>query len=436
MTKKKTRGARKIRPADEDELDPLRLEPQSSVQQNGPSSRCSLGCALTVAGVSLIAFAAVSLYAPATAQGPVETTASQQPASAIPTSMMPPGPAALSTGAATSATPTPLASPPPSWHSALPVSALLPPSPPPPPPPLLSPPPPALFPTPPARPPSSPVAPPTPLPLLPPPPSTPPQRVVDVVNARYRQGRPSSDFARAGILFHMFDQGEITGVEAYGSGASKAPSWTYEPWMPCPSSMWCGTYNDRLSASLLNKRSVQRGGAGLSLFGGVGVIYSPAAVSIWCSFVGDGGTMHPDPNHGCGASPGSPSGWCDPDANDMNPHQCPWRPEHLGHMLALFERKPYGYNEVVVATTGWEAKLPELIEAIIWVEGGHIGRRLRAGSSRHSSRTSRQLASAATSERQARGVHAGFLRHFPDARPRLLKWSLGGGDLDAPFEEP
>ena len=171
--------------------------------------------------------------------------------------------------------------------------------------------------------------------------------------------------------------------------------------------MWCSTYNDRLSASLLNKRIVQKGGAGLSFFGGVGVVYAPAQTAIWCSFVGDGGTMHPSPTHGCDGA------WCNPNASH-NAHQCPWRARDLDHMLATFERNPYGYNEVLVATPGWEAKLPDLVEAIIWVQGAPKGRRRRL-----------------SSESQARGVHRGFLRAFPGARPRLLKMDLG--NLEAPF---
>ena len=96
--------------------------------------------------------------------------------------------------------------------------------------------------------------------------------VVDAVNARFRGGRPSSDLSVAGILFHMFDQGEMGAVQAYGQGAKAAPEWAYEPWMPCPSRMWCAAYNDRWSASLLNKRIVERGGElggkGLALLGG------------------------------------------------------------------------------------------------------------------------------------------------------------------------
>ena len=105
------------------------------------------------------------------------------------------------------------------------------------------------------------------------------------------------DATHMAILSHLTPpplyQGELTAVQAYGEGATEAPAWAYEPWLPCPDNMWCHVYNDRLSASLLNKRIVQRGCTGLAFFGGVGVVYAPARTDIWCSFVGDGGTMHP-----------------------------------------------------------------------------------------------------------------------------------------------
>ena len=53
-----------------------------------------------------------------------------------------------------------------------------------------------------ARPPPAPLRAPPPLPPTPPPPAP----VVDIVNARFRDGRPSSDLSLAGILIHMFDQ--------------------------------------------------------------------------------------------------------------------------------------------------------------------------------------------------------------------------------------
>jgi hypothetical protein len=126
--------------------------------------------------------------------------------------------------------------------------------------------------------------------------------------------------------------------------------------------------------------------------------------------------------------------------------------------------------QVLVATGNWTAKLPKLIEAILWVDGPSEGRSLgssvaeaqvvgwpihpftpsRAGLSFHEDplyaqpATSRMYgwarmcasldAMRTTPCAQARGVHAAFLRHYPNARPRLLKMDLSG-NLDIPFVE-
>jgi len=228
--------------------------------------------------------------------------------------------------------------------------------------------------------------------------------VADRLSRRFREGRPSSDLREAGILLHMFDQGETAGVQAYASGALEVPAWAYDPWMPCPDTMWCAQYRDRMASSLLNKRTASRGGT--SLFGNVGVVYAPALTEIWCSFVGDGGTFNADSSHGCHSAE---RGWCNPSAQH-NDHQCPWRPENLKEMLELFEENPFGYNEVLVSTNDWEARMPEQIEAILWVDGG---------------------GGEGGGEAAARGVHAGFLRRYPHASPRLV--SLDLSRLDTPF---
>ena len=74
------------------------------------------------------------------------------------------------------------------------------------------------------------------------------------------------------------------------------------------------------------------------------------------------------------------------------------------------------YNEVLVATPGWEAKLPGLIEAFVWIDDGVGG------------------GGGGGAEAEARGVHASFLRHFPQAAPRLVRLDLSRG-LDEPFAE-
>ena len=105
----------------------------------------------------------------------------------------------------------------------------------------------------------------------------------------------------------------------------------------------------------------------------------------------------------------------------------------------------YGYNEVLVNTAGWKRKLPEAIEAIFWVSGVHIGRRTsdtsvqvtessRLGGTVRLSSGQRALSDtdAASSENEARSVYSAFMRSYPHASTRLLKWDLMS-NLDAPF---
>ena len=209
------------------------------------------------------------------------------------------------------------------------------------------------------------------------------------------------------MLLHVFDSFEAAAVSAYQNDG-KLPEdavrygWAFEPWMPCPATMWCGHQNDRVSASLVNQRLVERG---VGLFtAGAGYVFAPSVTELWCAFKGDGGTMGESANHGCGDR-----AWCDPQAssnNGGNNHQCPWRPEHLGHMLAVHEAEPFGYNEVLVATTRWEAKLPMLIEAFFWIGD--------------------------TGEAEARAIHHAFRKQFPLTGPRLVRMTLGAAE---PFED-
>lgn len=246
--------------------------------------------------------------------------------------------------------------------------------------------------------------------------------MLEDLNYRFSTAQPTSRLADAGILLHMFDQGEMSGVGFYARDG-KLPDgavqygFSYDPWLPCPNGMWCHTTNDRLSASLINKHFLERaaanGNAGATnvLFTvGPGIVLNPALVETFCMFIGDGGTMAEADNHGCSAR-----AWCDPTdvSGGRNDHQCPWRPSDLEAFMKAYTAKPFGYNEVVVDTAGWATKLPELIQAFVWFEGGPGG--------------------SGEGEAQARAVHNGFMKAHPDATTRLLKVNLK--QLDAPFVE-
>ena len=168
--------------------------------------------------------------------------------------------------------------------------------------------------------------------------------------------------------------------------------------------MWCGRLNDRMSASLINRPLAQLVGKDITYGGGTGIILHPELATLLCSFQGDGGTMKQKANHGCSARE-----WCDPTLGARNDHQCPWRPADLEQMLKVHEARPFGYNELLISTEGWEPKLPELVEAFFWIPG-------RDG------------------EASARAVHQGFRRKYPTASPRLF--SLDLSQLDVPFAEP
>lgn len=83
---------------------------------------------------------------------------------------------------------------------------------------------------------------------------------------------------------------------------------------------------------------------------------------------------------GCSWSPESPPRWCDTKKVLLEASTCAWKPSMLGNMLKFVsdtsvENPFYGsprdptFNEIVLSTDGWEAKMPHMIEAIFFVEG-------------------------------------------------------------------
>ena len=219
----------------------------------------------------------------------------------------------------------------------------------------------------------------------------------------------------------MFDQGEISGVGFYERDG-KLPDgalqygFSYHPWLPCPVNQWCGKQNDRVSASLINKQYVEIAGKSIMFTDGPGYVLNPEVTEIFCSFIGDGGTMAETENHGC-----SSRRWCDPTApvgatQSVNAHQCPWHPKDFKRFMNAYLAEAYGHNELLVSTAGWEAKLPDLIQAIVWAANGPNG------------------LGAPQGEQQARAVHKGFMRMYPDATTALLKLDILGS-LNEPFTE-
>ena len=176
------------------------------------------------------------------------------------------------------------------------------------------------------------------------------------INERFARGHASSNLSEAGVLVHQFDG--TTNFEY--------------PWLPCPPEQWCNSFNNRISASLINSRLPF-----LFKEGGVGMILAPKATSIRCSYFVDGGTMSKTCEQhrdgcvaGCCDQFGRPN-WCGPDLSlaSQTIYGCAFRPLDLEAMLRHHElrRDARQYNEVVVDLSSWDAE--RSVEAFYYVDG-------------------------------------------------------------------
>ena len=128
---------------------------------------------------------------------------------------------------------------------------------------------------------------------------------VEELNWRFFDHSESSDLAKAGVLVHTFDNTE---------------SQDGFLWKPCSEDDWCAQFSNRLSASIINEdiRSMYAPEAG-------GVVLSPTASTVLCSYLADGGTMNkfclPPAPPGCvpGCADGQTSmpNWCNPKTHKM-----------------------------------------------------------------------------------------------------------------------
>jgi hypothetical protein len=169
--------------------------------------------------------------------------------------------------------------------------------------------------------------------------------VVANINARFFNGRPSNDLGEAGVLIHMDD-----GQTEHGQPWVKAPGHQPEPWKVCHLG-WCKGA-DHISCSLINAHTPATYGAGM------GMLLSPRATKIACSYASDGGTQ--------GVRQGSVGG-----CRDRKPctSQVYWgcQFDDLELMMKVQRRlKLDTYNEVIVAKGAWDSAVPELIEAVGW----------------------------------------------------------------------
>ena len=247
-----------------------------------------------------------------------------------------------------------------------------PPPPPPPPPPASLPPSPPPPPTPPGMPKRPP--PPPPSPVMPPPGGN----IADLLNRRFREGQPSNDLDKIGVLVHQFDETEDPDMPW-----RRCPQFCHGFGQPCG----CNFLKDRITGSSLShdmpKASDGRSMPIWSKKAG-GIIFRPSSNRIFCAFAGDAGTRARicDPpglsdtcTPGCTGEQslykadgtGEYHPWCKIDkvykANDVWCDGDPWRPDMVQTMLEGFgNREKVGnvepFNEFVFDGEYAERQLP------------------------------------------------------------------------------
>ena len=232
-----------------------------------------------------------------------------------------------------------------------------PPQPPPPPPPPPAPP--------------GPRPPPSPQPWPPPPPpspSVPPPggAIVERLNFRFRDGRPSNELEEIGVILHQFDESEDPDM----------------PWKRCPQFCHgfgqvcgCAFVKDRLSAQTILHQMPKTKQGGIPLWSEKmgGVVFKGSANRIYCAFPGDGGTrarVCDPPGLSAECTPGCTDiyhTWCDGHSkDDVWCDGDPWRPEMLKQMLEGYRHRgaPWNtHNELVIDAEYSEAMLPRSVEA-------------------------------------------------------------------------
>ena len=189
----------------------------------------------------------------------------------------------------------------------------------------------------------------------PPPPSPPLYQVIDDLNRQWRDGQPSDELSKAGVMFAMVDGDEAPHAQW------ERPSWK----------------RDRMSVSISNARHPD---VYWHMFT-PGFVVNESAItsSISCAYAEDAGSIYVG-NYGCRFPSGGSSPW------GMGTHYAypagqikdmlrtqdrlrargPTRCAQPGHRHC--EAKEFGYNEIVVQNRGahqWNDLLPGVIRAVV-----------------------------------------------------------------------
>ena len=271
-----------------------------------------------------------------------------------------------------------------------------------------------------------------PLPLLPPPtpwqppvipiPSElppwrhPPGRLEDVLNARFRDGLPSSVPHQMGVLIHGWDGYEVMS----------------QPWRACEKRSDCqsagASTGGRESAALIFQglHDLPRwAGKNIPVFGEAGVVLNPAATLIMCGYPGDGSSQQKNcepPTGGPSCVPGCVhrsgpcdakhpivNGWCFCGQGYCDGEPQPLRLADFPAMIEQYSRLGTGYNELILSAVHWNEHLPHTIEAFFCSCG------------------------VQEAETHARSTHAAFLRHFQLTAEDVPLLCLDSTNWDRPF---
>ena len=147
---------------------------------------------------------------------------------------------------------------------------------------------------------------------------------IDKLSHMFFAASPTTDFAKAGVTIHCFDDTEMLPAE---------------PWRPCDSGI-CAQFGKWWSTSIVNW--AQR-----TTFGDHGIVLAPDYNRILCAYPYDSGTMM----SGCGAGTPGLNEFATKDLDQMMTQSMFWK---------------LGYNEVLIDSKNYTANLPASIAAFIY----------------------------------------------------------------------